>query len=1036
MRLTFRLSVLCSVFIVMVAWTARLSAVDSLQTLRQQFTKPSREYCTAPLWVWNDMITDEQVIGTLRDLAGQNVRQAFVHPRPGLMTPYLSKEWFRLWKLALSEAEKLDMNLWIYEENSYPSGFAGGLVPEAMPESRGRGIAMDTAKNPPQWSDEIVGVYLYMDNEFKNISHSVKLGKDMPEGKYLVAKEVLAPHTPWNGGMWYVDLLRPGVTEKFLEITMDAYKREIGSEFGKRVPGVFTDEPELRPANGLSWTPGLPEAFQKRWGYSLLDSLPSLVEPVGDWKKVRHDYYRLLNELFIERWSRPSSEYYERNGLEWTGHYWEHDWPLAIRVPDSMAMAAWHHRPAIDILLNNYSEGLHAQFGNVRSVRELASVANQMGRKRTLCETYGAAGWDLRFEDMKRIGDWLYVLGINTMDEHLSYISMRGARKHDHPQSFSYHTPWWNEYNLCATYFARLSVAMSSGHQLNSILLLEPTSTAWMYNNGKDVDEPLRTMATAFEGMVRNFELQQVEYDIGCEDVIARHGSVKDGTLVVGKRAYQYVVIPPKTETLNSKTLDLLEACLAGGGHVFCVGDPPVRVDGRESGRVHELAKKPNWKKVDASTVPGLLLAAGTDGFKITRTQDDKGILFHQRRQLEAGELLLLVNTSIKERTIGTITARAGSVEQWDPATGKMDPYKHIYSEPLVTASYDLPPSGSLLLYLDKTPKPYPKGPVEKTVVMTLNGPPQIRRIDPNVLTLDYVDVTAGGESRKGLHTVHAANYVFARHGMERNIWDRAVQLRDTLITKTFPPDSGFEATYHFTVENSVPSPLFFVVERGDLYTITCNGQPLAASRGSWWLDRQFTKIDISKVAKVGANAVTIKASPFTVYHEIAEAYVLGNMSLKSTDSGFVVAPPVPLMYGKWNEQGCPMYGHGVKYVQRFDVAGPDGKYYVQLPAWYGSVATVMVNGQSAGVIAFPPWECEVTDVIRAGENMIDICVIGTLKNTCGPFHNNPPLGIAGPGSWDNAPEPGPPSGSRYSTVGYGMFKPFILKQVVPEEEQ
>ena len=44
----------------------------------------------APLWVWNDMLTEEQIRGTLRDLAGQKVKQAFVHPRPGLMTPYLS----------------------------------------------------------------------------------------------------------------------------------------------------------------------------------------------------------------------------------------------------------------------------------------------------------------------------------------------------------------------------------------------------------------------------------------------------------------------------------------------------------------------------------------------------------------------------------------------------------------------------------------------------------------------------------------------------------------------------------------------------------------------------------------------------------------------------------------------------------------------------------------------------------------------------------------------------------------------------------
>ncbi len=112
-------------------------AVTSSQ-VKSEFANPPRQYSSAPLWVWNDRLTDSQVTGTLQDLARQNIKQAFVHPRPGLMTPYLSDEWFRLWKVALREAERLDMNLWIYDENSYPSGFAGGLVPDAMPESRGR----------------------------------------------------------------------------------------------------------------------------------------------------------------------------------------------------------------------------------------------------------------------------------------------------------------------------------------------------------------------------------------------------------------------------------------------------------------------------------------------------------------------------------------------------------------------------------------------------------------------------------------------------------------------------------------------------------------------------------------------------------------------------------------------------------------------------------------------------------------------------------------------------------------------------------
>ena len=49
---------------------------------------------------------------------------------------------FPLFQKTFREAEKLDMNVWIYDENSYPTGFAGGLVPEAMPESRGKGLSV------------------------------------------------------------------------------------------------------------------------------------------------------------------------------------------------------------------------------------------------------------------------------------------------------------------------------------------------------------------------------------------------------------------------------------------------------------------------------------------------------------------------------------------------------------------------------------------------------------------------------------------------------------------------------------------------------------------------------------------------------------------------------------------------------------------------------------------------------------------------------------------------------------------------------
>jgi hypothetical protein len=194
----------------------RLGAVDST-TVKQLFADPPREYATAPLWVWNDRLTEDQVRGTLRELAGQKVRQVFVHPRPGLMTPYLGPEWFRLWKVALDEAEKLDLNIWIYDENSYPSGFAGGWVPELMPESRGLGLSLRAEKAPPKWSTNHVAVFRLEGNRAEDVTAKLKAGTMLVEGDYLVATVQRAGNSPWHGNRCYVNLLTPGVTEKFLD---------------------------------------------------------------------------------------------------------------------------------------------------------------------------------------------------------------------------------------------------------------------------------------------------------------------------------------------------------------------------------------------------------------------------------------------------------------------------------------------------------------------------------------------------------------------------------------------------------------------------------------------------------------------------------------------------------------------------------------------------------------------------------------------------------------------------------------------------
>jgi hypothetical protein len=1023
---------------------AGAARADDSAGVKALWSQPPREYSTGPLWVWNDMLTEEQVLGSLRDLAGQEVRQAWVHPRPGLMTRYLSDDWFRLWKAALAEAEKLDMNLWIYDENSYPSGFAGGLVPETMPQSRGRGLVLKEVRTVAKPGEEVLGVYRLDGQAFDDVTRQARADVPLPDGRYLVASVVRAANTPWNGGRSYVDLLYPGVTEKFLDITLEAYRRHVGDQFGRRVPGSFCDEPNILPAGGLPWTEHLPELFEKRWGYKLAGQLPSLVRPLGDWRRVRHDYFQLLLEQFIEHWSKPYHDYCQAHGLEWTGHYWDHEWPNCDIGPDNMAMYAWHQRPAIDCLMNQYRDDTHAQFGNARMVRELASAANQMGCRRTLCEAYGAGGWDLRFEDMKRIGDWLEVLGVNTIDQHLSYVTIRGARKADHPQSFSYHEPWWDAYHVLAEYFTRLSLAMSKGKQVNRILVIEPTTTAWLYQNDPSQAARLKELGDEFQSLVNALEAAQVEYDLGSEDIIARHGSV--GTLdvgqttrtlspcfVVGKRSYTTVALPPGVESLNSTTMDRLEQYLAAGGRVISCVSPPAMIDGRPSDRGVKAGRREYWTTVAASDLPQTLLGISQEEFAIHRRPGDAGVLFHQRRRLDDGQLLLLVNTSLEAPSRGQIESPAQGAEEWDATSGQIRPYPFVATHRGLEARYALPRGGSLLLFLADNKIQNPESKIQKHsqrwLILQPTDPPEIRRLEPNVLTLDYFDVAAGGKSRQSLYFYKACQFAFQQNGMERDPWDSAVQFGDELIRKRFPPTSGLEATYHFTIEGSVPKPLWIVIERPDLYQVACNGQPVAAAKDAWWLDRAFGKIEISAAAKTGANAVTIKASPMTIYHELQPAYVLGGFTLHPAASGFVIGPEQPLALGPWNEQGHPFYAAGVACVEKFNVASPKGRYHVVVPDWYGSVARVVVNGKPAGYLVSQPWECDVTDEIQPGKNVIELAVVGTLKNTLGPHHGNPPLGSAWPGMFHQGPETGPPPGKDYSSVGYGLFAPFALRQ-------
>lgn len=90
----------------------------------------------------------------------------------------------------LEEAERLDMNLWIYDENSYPSGFAGGWVPEQMPESRGRGLRWEEVVEPGELSPDVLGVYRLTAEGYEDVTPAARRGDALSPSRYLVVRVV------------------------------------------------------------------------------------------------------------------------------------------------------------------------------------------------------------------------------------------------------------------------------------------------------------------------------------------------------------------------------------------------------------------------------------------------------------------------------------------------------------------------------------------------------------------------------------------------------------------------------------------------------------------------------------------------------------------------------------------------------------------------------------------------------------------------------------------------------------------------------
>jgi hypothetical protein len=301
-------------------------------------------------------------------------------------------------------------------------------------------------------------------------------------------------------------------------------------------------------------------------------------------------------------------------------------------------------------------------------------------------------------------------------------------------------------------------------------------------------------------------------------------------------------------------------------------------------------------------------------------------------------------------------------------------------------------------------------------------------------MMVNYLDLKTAKSDKKDVYFMNALIGLFEENGVAMgNPWQHKIQYKKTWLEMDtlFKAGSWFEASYHFNINSNLDAAAMksirAVVERPELWKVFINGNEVAKTEGSFWIEKSFPQFAIGEFLKPGKNTLTIKAPRMHILAEVMPVYLLGDFLVKPVEQGFEITGGAIDTLGSWREAGLPFYSQKVAYSQNFSVSKTDGaSFKIKLMKWNGTVAEVLVNGQPAGLIAWQPNELDITSMLKEGENEITVKVTGSLKNTFGFFYQNNNNWIFGPHSWNYAPEKAP-AGSEYFLMDYGLMEPFQL---------
>jgi hypothetical protein len=940
---------------------------DFLRDLRD----PPKPFRPIPFWSWNEDLTVEETRRQIAEMDRVGIGGYFMHARGGLQTEYMGDDWMANIEAGIQQGEARDMGAWAYDENGWPSGFGDGKV-------NGMGLAFQQKYLR----------YEVVDAE-SDAERTIAYGR-LADGRLLRFYFDVNP--------FYVDTLDAKVIKNFLTEIYEHYAHRFGKDFGRGMPGFFTDEPQIS-RNGIPWSFILPESYEAAYGEDLLSVLPDLFFESGDFRRTRYRFWKLVRDLFTDNFTRQIYEWCEAHAGELTGHMVLEETLHSQLTSNGAVMPHYEffHKPGMDWLCRHIDPPT--------TPLQVASVAHQLDKPLILSETFALTGWNVSFDELKWMYEWQMVRGVTQLCQHLEGYSLRGIRKRDYPPSLFYQQPWWDRYRYFNDAMTRVGMVLAKGKPEFGVLVIHPQTSAWLHFDHA-ANAGLNELNGHFMELTHALERAHVPFHYGDERILARHGKVDAANLRIGTQTYGAVLVPA-VDTLAAETVAMLTEFAANGGTLVWTGRKPELVDGAPCDCLAALTAQGTQASDFADAIQAIpaelrpISVADADGAVI-------GSITATGRTLpEGGRFVFLANREQTQGFAAVVRCPGASVARFVPETGEIEPLVFAVEGDRVVVPYEFVQGGSLALFVSDDPDTYPAvepaSPLTPLAAGDLGGEWNLELVDPNALTLDTCTILFDGE-------VVAENEHISVVQWRALQLERPVDIELRFTVKTIP---GY----------TPPADTALVMETPDEFTVTVNGKALAKQDLGHYRDMSFRKIDLEGSLVEGTNEIVLKTrftqsseiyenlrrarvfeaekNKLTYDSEIEAVYLIGTFgvatpgeyealprdAMRYTGEFLLCPPPQTVTMGDLTPQGLPFFNGVLRLTKCIKVAETTNRSF-QFARKMAHVVDLAVNGEPVGEWLWRPYSCAVPDgLLKEGDNEIALTLTGGLRNLLGPHH-------------------------------------------------